>query len=134
MAADMRTILIAALALLCVGAAHADWKPQYASASANIQAWYKDAVLTPAAQKRLHFIGCCDGADVVKTKFKLDTSKGNPHWFYLKDGQWAQIPDDIIHWDEQAPDNQPTLFHLSFDFNGNPAGTLTCFYPPGGGL
>ena len=25
---------------------------------------------------------------------------GNPHWFYLKDSAWEQIPDDIIHWNE----------------------------------
>jgi hypothetical protein len=37
----------------------------------------------------------------------------------------SRIPDDIIHVDEHAPDNQPTLF--SYD------GKETCFFPDGAG-
>lgn len=118
---------------LCAGGAGATWKPQYASAPAAVQQWYRDAVLTPAAHARLGFAGCCDGADVVKAQFRFGSADGKPAWFFLRDGAWLRIPDDIIHWDESAPDNKPTLFALREPFGAVPAGTLTCFYPPSGG-
>lgn len=109
---------------------------QWTNEPATVRDWYERAVLTKEAQKRLGFVGCCKYADVVKTKFRVDTSSGAAHWFYLdpKSGQFEQIPDDIIHWTEQAPDNQPTLFALSEPFGQWPVGTLTCFYPSGGAI
>lgn len=127
-------VLGALLVLWLAFGAHATWKPEYASQPPEVRAWYERAELTPAAQKRLGFIGCCQVSDVVKARFALSTIDGEQQWFYqLADGKWRQVPSDIIHWHQQAPDNRPTLFALSHDIGGWPVGTLTCFYPPGGG-
>jgi hypothetical protein len=127
-------IIAAALALACAAPAKATWKPQYAQAPQAVQDWYQHAELTPAAAKRLGFVGCCDDADVVNAKFRFTKEDGNPAWYFQRAGVWLRIPDDIIHWDQSAPDNKPTLFALAHDTLGQPAGTLTCFYPPSGGF
>ena len=129
-----------ALLLLCIiyVPATAEDHGQWANQPPEIRAWYQDATLTPAAQKRFGFVPCCEYAEVVRTKFKVDSSSGAPQWWYLDETsqKYLRIPDDIIHWDEAAPDNKPTLFRLNIDvMNGAvPAGTLTCFYPPGGAV
>jgi hypothetical protein len=113
--------------------AFATWRPEYAQLPAGVQAWYENAELTPAAQKRLGFLGCCKSSDVVAAKFAVSKIDGADQWFYQRPGQpWRQVPPDIIHWNEHAPDNRPTLFALSHETFGWPAGTETCFYPPGG--
>jgi hypothetical protein len=134
----MRSAFLAT-ALLCaalIAPAAARDLGQWGEEPQAVQDWYRDARLTEAAQKRLHFVGCCKDSDVVHTRFRVDKSTGADHWLYqrLDTGEWEQIPDDIVHWNESSPDNKPTLFALSYDFNGNPAGTLTCFYPPSGGF
>jgi hypothetical protein len=107
--------------------AHATWKPEYAALPQWVQDWYEHAELTDAAAARLGFRGCCETGDVVKTQFRVEKDGRSQHWFYLKDGAWLQIPDDIVRWGESAPDNKPTLFALSHVFMGWPVGTLTCF-------
>jgi len=106
--------------------AHAIWNPEYANAAPEVQEWYRKAQLTDAAQRRFGFKSCCAHSDVVKTTFRVDKATDGDAWYWLKDGQWALIPSDIIHWGESAPDGQPTLFAI-----GN---LPTCFYPGEGGL
>jgi hypothetical protein len=86
-----------------------------------VRDWYQRAQLTEAAQKRFQFKSCCAHSDVVKTQFHVDKSTNGDAWYWLADGEWKRVPDDIIHWGESAPDGQPTLFAI---------GTLpTCFWP-----
>jgi hypothetical protein len=127
-AASSSLIAACALAAAVTSAdpARATWKPEYANAAPEVQQWYRDAELTDAAQRRFGFKSCCAHSDVVKTSFRVDKATDGDAWYWLKDGQWAQIPSDIIHWGESAPDGQPTLFAI-----GN---LPTCFYPGQGGL
>jgi hypothetical protein len=106
--------------------ARATWKPEYANAAPEIKAWYQNAQLTQAAQKRFGFKSCCAHSDVVRTEFRVDKATNGDEWYWLNNGRWTQIPSDIIHWGESAPDRQPTLFAI-----GN---LPTCFYPGQGGL
>jgi hypothetical protein len=109
-----------------ITSAYATWKPEYANAAPEVQEWYRNAQLTDAAQRRFGFKSCCAHSDVVKTTFRVDKATDGDEWYWLKDGQWNLIPSDIIHWSENAPDGQPTLFAI-----GN---LPTCFYPGQGGL
>jgi hypothetical protein len=77
--------------------------------------WYKSQELNPAARERLGVAwkSCCEHGDVVRTQFRVEqngSAYGNDIWFYLKDGKWKRVPDDIIHWGEHAPDKQATPF------------------------
>lgn len=130
----MVLVLLALCCALNVVIANARDLGQRADQAPEVRAWYNEATLTAEAQKRLQFKKCCNDADVVHTRFRVDSSTGGDHWFYERDGKWEQISDDIVHWNEQAPDNKPTLFALAYDMLGWPKGTLTCFYPPGGGV
>lgn len=105
----------------------AEWKPEYAQASPEVREWYRQAELTEEARKRFRWVKCCDHADVFRTQFKVNKTTGGDEWWYLtKEGQWKLIPPDIIHTDQHAPDNQPTLFIY--------AGKETCFFPGGSGI
>ena len=106
--------------------AQATWKPQYANAPQEVQDWYRRAELTSAAQKRFQFKSCCAHSDVVKTSFRVDKATGGDAWYWMRDGEWKRIPDDIIHWGESSPNKEPTLFAI-----GN---LPTCFWPGEGGL
>lgn len=88
--------------------------------------WYAHAELTPAAQARFGFRRCCAQSEVVRTKFRVNAS-GDDAWEWLDGETWKPVPPDIIHWNEHAPDGQPTLFVM-------PGGALTCFFPPDGGI
>lgn len=122
----LKFFAIVLFACVCVVAiAQAEWKPEYANASPEVQAWYRNAELTPEAQKRFPFQKCCDHADVYRTQFKVDKASGRDEWWYFDMGDWKRIPDDIVHVDEHAPDNQPTLFIYH--------GQETCFFPGGAG-
>ena len=107
-------------------ASQAKWKPQYASAPQEVQDWYKSRKLTDAAAKRFAFKSCCDGSDKVETQFRVDRATGDDKWYYQKDGQWTEVPPDVIWWDELSPTGEAVLFAL----DGKP----TCFFPPRGGL
>lgn len=124
-----------ATALLCLFAfapARATWKAEYAQADAAVQDWYRNAELTPEAQKRFAFKGCCDHADVVKTRFRVSKRDGADAWEFWDDAasppSFQPIPPDIIHWGERAPGGAATLFRLG------PGGALVCFWPPEGGI
>lgn len=117
-------VLAAWVLFLCV-LARAEWKPEYAQASPEVRAWYRNAELTPEARKRFPYSKCCDHADVFRTQFKVNKVNGNDEWWYLAGAEWKLIPHDIIHVDKHAPDNQPTLFIY--------AGQETCFFPSGAG-
>lgn len=94
----------------------------HADESQAVRDWYKNAELTPEAQKLFNFKSCCAHSDVVKTKFKVSRDTGADEWWYLdSDNQWQRVPDAIIHWGESAPDGQPTMFAI---------GSMpTCFWP-----
>jgi len=121
----------AALGLfLLVSPAHATGADdRWSNQSPETRLWFDRAELTPAAADRLGFLGCCKTSDVVHTQFRVDQKNGEDQWWWLDGAEWKRIPPDIIHWGESAPDKQPTLFLLSEDFNGSPAGTPTCFWP-----
>ena len=118
--------LMLATATLLPAASQAKWKPQYASNSPEIRDWYKSRKLTDAAAKRFAFKSCCDGSDKVETQFRVDKATGDDKWYYQKDGQWVEVPPDVIWWDEHSPTGEAVLFAVG----GNP----TCFFPPRGGL
>jgi hypothetical protein len=71
---------------------------------------------------------CCGEADVVKTRFKVE-SGGGPHpedtWYAWLNEAWVQIPPDKIIKD-LSPTGEALLFLL--------AETIQCFVPPKGGL
>lgn len=116
--------LVAAVALASpVGAT---WKPEYANQPFEVQQWYRNAELTKEAQVRFPFKKCCDHSDVVKTKFNVNRTSGGDEWFWLDGDKWRRIPDDVIHWQEHAPNRQPTLFIYN--------GKETCFFPGDGGI
>ena len=118
-------LMLAIVTLLPV-ASQAKWKPQYASASQEVQDWYKSRKLTEAAAKRFAFKSCCDGSDKVETQFRVDRATGEDKWYYQKDGQWMEVPPDVIWRDEHSPTGEAILFAV----DGKP----TCFFPPRGGL
>jgi len=99
---------------------------QYVNAPQEIREWYRNAELTPAAQRRLQWQKCCDHADVVKTQFRVNKSTSDDEWYWLHDGRWKRIPPDIIHWGVSAPGGEPVLFVYN--------GVETCFFPGGGGI
>jgi hypothetical protein len=117
-------LAVATFAIVLINFARADdlW-----SQSPN-RSWYNGATLTDAARKRFPFEKCCDHADVVRTKFTVNKTTKGDDWFWLnpRTTRWEQVPPDIIHYYDRAPDGQPTLFV----YNGDP----TCFYPPDGGI
>jgi hypothetical protein len=104
----------------------ATWKPEYADQPLEVQAWYRNAELTKAAQVRFPFKKCCDHSDVVKTKFNVNRTSAGDEWYWLDGEQWRRVPDDIIHWNESAPSGLPTLFIYN--------GKETCFFPGDGGI
>jgi hypothetical protein len=129
----MSNALVRVAALLLVLAfplgALATWKPEYAQLPQEVRDWYAHAQTTEAARPRLPYkaVYCCEHAEVVHTKFKVNKTDGADEWFYqLPDGSWKQVPSDIIHWGESAPGGQPTLFIYS--------GVEMCFWPPEGGI
>ena len=111
---------------LVIGSADARWKPEYANAPQAVQDWYRNAELTPRSQYRFAFKKCCEHADVVKTQFRVNRANGGDEWYWLDGTNWRRVPDDIIHWGETAPMNQPTLFVYQ--------GKETCFWPGESGI
>ena len=70
---------------------------------------------------------CCGEADVVKTKFKVE-SNGGPHpedtWYAWLNKSWVQIPQEKIV-KNSSPTGEALLFML--------ANTIQCFVPAKGG-
>lgn len=121
-------LLLAALALAgTLSLAQARDLGQWTDQTPEVREWYRNAEVMPAARGRIHFVKCCDNADVVRTKFAVNKTDGGDEWFYEDaPGHMKRIPDDIVHWGETAPDGQPTLFVYD--------NKETCFYPGDGGL
>jgi hypothetical protein len=95
------------------------------------KAWFQnlqrpDNHLNPHRDEKSRY--CCGIADVVDTKFKVE-SAGGPHpddvWYAWLNEKWARIPPEKIV-DEFAPNGRAYLFVL-----GN---TIQCFVKPKGGL
>ena len=109
---------------LWAGHSHAAWKPEYAQNSPEVREWYNNQLLNEATRQRLQvdWHSCCSHGDVFRTKFKVG-GDGRDEWWYLKDGTWQKIPNDIVHWGEHAPDGRPTLFIYQS------TGQELCFYP-----
>jgi len=131
-----RTMTCGSYVLLIVASfincAQATWKPEYAQVAPEVRKWYHDQQMTPEAYERIHkdnngtWKSCCEHGDVFRTQFRIieDGSKyGHETWWYLKGDTWRQIPDDVIHWGEHAPDKRPTLFLYQN------TGEELCFYP-----
>lgn len=114
----MKNAALVLALIVSVPPAAARWKPEYANAAPVVRDWYESRVLTEAAQKRFHFKSCCAHSDVVKTKFRVGAGD---EWWWLDDATWRRVPDDIIHWDQHAPDGQPVLFAVG--------GQPVCFFP-----
>lgn len=124
----MRLMFVAATLALACSAHPATGRDlgQYADQPPEIREWYRNAELTPAARRRFPYVKCCDGADVVRTSFRVDKTSGADAWWWLDGETWKRVPDDIIHWNESAPGGQPTLFVFQ--------GRETCFFPPDAGI
>jgi hypothetical protein len=95
------------------------------------KAWFKslqrpDNDANPQRDEKSRF--CCDIADTVKAKFKVepgDEKYPEDRWYaWIKD-EWIPIPPEKVVKDH-APDGRAYLFML--------AGTVQCFVPPKGGL
>jgi len=125
--------VFSATVALVTTTAKAEWKVEYGAKPQWVQNWYKEQKMTDETWKRLgspSWKSCCDGGDVFKTQFRVieDGSKyGHDTWWYLKEGVWKQVPDDVIHWGEHAPSGQATLFIRW-------TGQELCFYPPEEGI
>jgi hypothetical protein len=111
--------------LLTIYPLQAHWRPEYAQLPQATQDWYSSRELTEAAQLRFHFKSCCAHSDTVSTQFRVNKTTGTDEWFWLNGGKWKRIPDDIIHWDQHAPDGQAVMFAIGDE--------PTCFFPPDAG-
>ena len=118
-----RTALVATcVCVLLAAPASARWKAEYTSQPQEVRDWYANAELTPAAKGRFPFKNCCARSEVVRTQFRVSNADGADQWWWLDGDEWRRVPPDVIHWNEHAPDKQPTLFVWS--------GRETCFFPP----
>ncbi len=73
-------------------------------------------------------LSCCGAADVVKTRFKVESGGGRypeDRWYAWNKGEWMLIPPEKIA-KEFAPNGEAYLFMW--------AGTIQCFVRPKGGL
>jgi hypothetical protein len=72
---------------------------------------------------------CCDVADTVKTKFKVEPLGSGPYpedvWYAWLNEKWVRIPPEKIV-NEYAPNGEPYLFVIG--------GTIQCFVRPKGGI
>lgn len=94
--------------------------------SAELNSWYQNAETNPEARPTFPspWAKCCNHAEVIPVKDIIFPTQEHG-WQWNDKGEIKNIPDVIIHWNESAPDNQPTLFVY--------IGIMTCFYPPQGG-
>jgi hypothetical protein len=73
-------------------------------------------------------LSCCGAADLVKTKFKVESGGSRypeDRWYAWNKGEWIPIPAEKIA-KEFAPNGEAYLFMW--------AGTIQCFVRPKGGL
>ena len=107
---------------------YAHWRPEYARNDKATRDWFESRTLTPEAEAEFHFHSCCNNADRVQTKFKVNKVNGSDEWYYLDpdENKFVIVPDYIIHWNEHSPDGSPVLFAVG--------GRPVCFFPPDGGI
>jgi hypothetical protein len=82
----------------------------------------------PHRQQDPKSLFCCGEADIVRTKFKVESTGGrypDDQWYAWLNDTWILIPAEKI-LQEYAPDGEAYLFVL--------AGTIQCFVRPRGGL
>lgn len=108
------TAIVLAYMMLFMRGGFAEWKPEYAQASPQVQEWYKNQKINPEARARLNvgWTSCCDESDHFKTRFRMlsDGSKyGVETYEYLAGDTWKVISPDIIKR-APTPDGQPVLF------------------------
>lgn len=95
--------------------------------SPEYQQWASNVQTTEPAFKRLGWRKCCNHAEVFRTKFMPVKENGQDGYLYeVSEGVYKRVPQDIIKWDERAPDGRPTLFIYQ--------GKETCFFPAEGGI
>ncbi len=95
--------------------------------SPELNAWYQQAETNVEARKTFPspWGKCCNHAEVIPVKDIIFPTQEHG-WQWNDKGEIKNIPNIIIHWHESAPNNEPTLFvYLE---------TMTCFYPPQGGV
>lgn len=94
---------------------------------AENQAWYQNAETNPEARETFPspWEKCCNHAEVIDIKHIIFPTQ-EQGWQWNDNGTVKNIPNIITRWHEAAPDNKPTLFVY--------LGTMTCFYPPQGGV
>jgi hypothetical protein len=121
-------MLASAVALTAVqpSLSRGDW-PESA-----LSQWFKalkrpDGAKNPDWDEKSRF--CCDVADAVKTKFKLEKADGSRYpedaWYAWINDDWKRIPSEKIV-DGFAPNGEGYVFLM--------AGTIQCFVRPKGGI
>ncbi len=103
------------------------WSHDMPGVSPELNAWYQQAETNMEARKTFPspWAKCCNHAEVIDVKDIIFPTQEHG-WQWNDKGVVKNIPNVIIHWHESAPNNQPTLF-VYLD-------TMTCFYPPQGGV
>lgn len=113
---------------------HAHDALHYIQAPPDWQKWFSEAKTTEQSRARLAAQGfvwhsCCNHADRVKTRFRVNRESGADEWWYLdpKTEAWVRLENDIIHH-EDDPTMPPQLKveGVLFVYNGVP----TCFWAP----
>lgn len=91
------------------------------------QEWYQHAQTNVEARDTFPapWALCCNHAELVPVKDIVFPTQEHG-WQWNDNGTIKDIPSVIVHWNESAPDNMPTLFVYQ--------GVMTCFYPPQGGV
>ena len=98
-----------AVATCCVET-RATMKPEFATHSAALRAWFKLAKPTEWAEKQFQLQYCCEQAERVHVKFAQPNREVEEWWAQCTDdiaqfcsirgkktGEWVQIPPGIIH-------------------------------------
>ena len=112
-----------------------DWKPEYQQAAQSVQQWYQEQQVTARSRPLFHCVpdlmsvcSCCNGAEVVKTKFRVTPNRDDGwQWLDPKDNEWKDVPEEVIHWGEPTPDGQAVLFEYPIG-----SSKVRCFFPPNG--
>lgn len=96
----------------------------------TLAGWAEEQQVMPAAKSRFSCdpnggsCSCCNGAEIVRGKFRLVDGDEAWDWLNPKTNQWQRVPEDIIHWGEPTPDKQAVAFEYPIG-----SGILRCFFP-----
>jgi|SRR5215831_19516542 len=124
------TIAISIVALALTAAqpsfSRGDWP------NSSLSEWFKnlkrpDGRANPHWDEKSRY--CCDVADAVKTKFRVEKADGTNYpedvWYAWLKEKWVRIPPEKII-DGFAPNGEGYVFLM--------AGTIQCFVRPKGGI